>query len=141
MAKNPEQLLGFTLRILARPGLGPAAEEAFADRLEAYMSEHELFTRGGPLCCVVWCPERSLTATDQVDLIDWLAGDLVPVTVLLSPLSTVLDRPAPSEDGCVRVDGSDLTLIPLTWLYRCRRISAELFLQILGGFVRPAVVH
>jgi len=84
---------------------------------------------------------RSLTATDQVDLIVWLSDDMVPVTVLLSPLSATIDRPAVRDAGCVRADGSDLTLIPLTWLYRCRRITAEMFLQILGGFVRPAVVH
>jgi hypothetical protein len=93
MAKNAEALMGFTLWIVARPGMSAASEAAFTRRLEEYMSEHELFTTGTPLCSVVWCPDRSLTATDQVDLIDWLSGDMVPVTVLMSPLSATIDRP------------------------------------------------
>ena len=35
----------------------------------------------------------------------------------------------------------DMNLIPVTWLYRIHRISADQYLQILGGFVRPAVTH
>jgi hypothetical protein len=121
--------------------MSAAAEAAFARRLDQYTTERQLITDGGPLCSIVWSAERSLTATDQVDLIDWLVSDMVPVTVLISPLSADLERSAARDAGCIRADCSDLTLIPLTRLYRCRRISAEMFLQILGGFVRPLVVH
>jgi hypothetical protein len=35
----------------------------------------------------------------------------------------------------------DPVVIGLKLLYRSRRISAELYLQILGGFVRPVSMH
>lgn len=141
MAEHTPAQMGFTLWVLARPGLSPGEEAAFTRRLEDYMAEHSLLMLGGPLCCVVWSAERSLTASDQVDLIDWLTSDMAPVVVCVSPLSDDLDRPALREAGCVRADSADAALIPLIWLYQLRRITADLFLQILGGFVQPVDAH
>jgi hypothetical protein len=97
-----------------RAGLSPSNEAAFARRLEDYLADHFLLSSGSSLCSVIWSPERSLSPTDQVDLITWLGDDTAPVTVLLSPLSQRIDRPAARDAGCIRAEGTDLTLIPLT---------------------------
>jgi hypothetical protein len=61
--------------------------------------------------------------------------------VAVSPLLLRLDRPSAREAGYLSVRSTDRTLIGRTQLYRNRSLSAELYLQILGGFVRPAVAH
>lgn len=139
--RHSDALLGFTIRVLARPGATPATEAAFASLLEQYMADRGLEISGGPLYSEVSSPERSLTTTDQVDLIDWLSAKTMLATVFLSPLAPVTHTPARADVDWIKADGADLTLIPLTWLYRCRRISADLFLQILCGPVPPALVH
>lgn len=145
MAKRKPTLveahLGFTAWIQPRPGLHPSVESAFVRRLEDYLSERSLSMTGGPLCLVLWSQERSLSATDQVDFIEWLVNDPIVPTVVLSPLSERTDVVADRGAGWLRADVMDMNLIPVTWLYRIHRISAEQYLQILGGFVRPAVTH
>ena len=59
--------------------------------------------------------------------------------IRLGPLTAYLEQAA--GDAFMLVQALDLALIGLTLLYRSRRVSAELYLQILGGFVRPAIVH
>jgi hypothetical protein len=137
----PKRNLGFTAWIQPRPGLHPSVESAFVRRLEDYLSERNLSMTGGPLCLVLWSEERSLSATDQVDFIEWLINDPIVPTVVLSPLSERTDVVADRRAGCLRTDVMDMNLIPVTWLYRIHRISADQYLQILGGFVRPAVTH
>jgi hypothetical protein len=141
MVKPSQPQLGFTLWIDHRPGLSIAAETEFSRRLEDYLTERELLMNGGPLRALIWSAERSLSATDQVDLLDWLIDDPVVRAVSLSPLSRRLDRPADRDAGALRAGATDLTLIALTLLYRSRRVSAEQYLRILGGFVRPAVAQ
>lgn len=141
MAKTLEPRLGFTIRIEPCPGLPPALHAAFERRLEKYLAERELQMNGGPLCALIWSGERSLTATDQVDLLNWLVSQPLVRSVILSPLDRRLDRMADRDAGAIRVDILDTTLIALSLLYRTRRIGAELYLQILGGFVRPAIGH
>lgn len=140
-ATPPELHLGFTAWIQPRPGLHPSAESAFARRLEDYLSERSLSMTGGPLCLVLRSDERSLSAIDQVDFIEWLVNDPIVPTVVLSPLNERTDAVADRRAGWLRADVMDMNLIPVTWLYRIHRISADQYLQILGGFVRPAVTH
>jgi hypothetical protein len=140
-ANPPEAYLGFTAWIQPRPGLHPSAESAFARRLEDYLSERNLSMTGGPLCLVLWSEERNLSAIDQVDFIEWLVNDPIVPTVVLSPLNEHTDGVADRSAGWLRADVMDVNLIPVTWLYRIHRISADQYLQILGGFVRPAVTH
>ena len=140
-ATQPEPLLGFTVWIQPRPGIHPSAESDFARRLDDYLSERRLSMTGAPLCLVLWSEDRSLSAVDQVDLIEWLISDPISPTVVLSPLSGQTHVVADRGAGWLRADVTDMTLIPLTWLYSVRRISAEQYLQILGGFVRPAIKH
>ena len=139
MARRFEPLLGFTAWIEVRLGLPCAAEAAFARRLEDYLSERDLIASAGPLDSLISSPDRSLSATDQVDFLDWLADEPVVCTVILSPLVQQLDRPAEKDTGFVRACLADPVVIALKTLYRCRRVNAELYLQLLGGFVRPVL--
>ena len=80
-----------------------------------------------------------LTATDQVDFVDWMVSRSGVSAIRLGPLTAHLEQAA--GEAFVLVQTLDLGLIGLTMLYRSRRVSADLYLQILGGFVRPAIVH
>ena len=140
-AMQPEPCLGFTVWIQPMPGIHPSAESAFARRLDDYLSDRRFSMTGAPLCLVLWSEERSLSAIDQVDFIEWLISDPISPTVVLSPLIERIDVIADRGAGWPRADVTDLTLVPLKWLYSIHRISAEQYLEILGGFVRPAVTH
>jgi hypothetical protein len=140
MSRRPEQR-SFTVWIEPRPGAAIAEQTSFARRLEDYGEARDLLIGGGPLCAVVFAEHRSLSAIDQVDLIDWLIDDPIVRSVAVSPLSTAIDRPASRADGYLRVQATGLTLIGATLLYRNRALSAELYLQLLGGFVRPLTLH
>ena len=133
--------LGFTVSIQHRRGLHPSAEFDFARRLEDYVSEHGLSMTGAPVCPSLWSAERSLNAIDQVELIEWLIADPIAPTVLLSPLNSRVDVIAGAGTAWLRAEVTDMALIPLAWLYSSHRISAEQYLQILGGFVHPVVRH
>jgi hypothetical protein len=119
----------------------PDAEATFSRRLEDYMVARGLQLVGAPLRAVVWSPDRSLTATDQVDLLDWLIDDPAVQAAMVSPLGRQLGQPAHRDDGYIRVCSTDMALIGLTLLYRARRVGAELYLQILGGYLRPVVAQ
>jgi len=141
MSRNGSQHLGFTVWIEARPRVTAVEQNAFMGRLQDYAEAHDLLLGGGPLAALVSSDDRSLTATDQVDLLDWLIDDPLVMAVAVSPLSPRLEQPAGREAGYLSVRATDLTLIGLTLLYRNRSVSAELYLQLLGGFVRPVTVH
>ena len=139
MARTLEPRLGFTVWIEPKTGLTPAEEPAFTRRLDDYMAARHLPFGGAPLRFIVWSPDRSLTPSDQVDLLDWLTDDPAVCTAMVSPLVRRLDQPAGRDDGYLPVRATDTALIGLTPLYRARRVSAEQYIQILGGFIRPAV--
>jgi len=140
MSKRTEQR-GFTVWIAPRPGTTLAEQGALARRLEDYGAPRDLMIGGSPLCAVVFAEDRSLTARDQADLIDWLIDDPIVRSVAVSPLSSAIDRPTRRAEGYLKVQATDLTLIGVTLLYRNRALSAELYLQLLGGFVRPLTLH
>ena len=130
-----EPLLGFTVRIRPPRGLSPAAEYRFGSALELYLLERDLLTNGGPLFAAVYSNDRSLSATDQVDLLTWLVFEAGVPALALGPL--VPDCGAPMGDGpMIRVHRSDPVLSHLDALYRDHRIDADLFLAVLGGQVR-----
>jgi uncharacterized protein YggL (DUF469 family) len=141
MSRHRSQHLGFTVWIEARPRVTAAEQNAFMRRLQDYAEAHDLQLGGGPLAALVFADDRSLTATDQVDLLDWLIDDPLVMAVAVSPLSPRLEQPAGREAGYLSVRATDLTLIGLALLYRNRSLPAELYLQLLGGFVRPVTVH
>ena len=141
MAKMLEPMLGFTVWIEPRTGMAPAAQAAFMRRMEDYLDARDLQFDGAPLRGVMWSPERSLSATDQVELLDWLIDDSAVCTASVSPLARHPTGPASCADGYVLVRAADTANVALSLPYRARRVSAELYLQILGWFIRPAAVR
>ena len=115
------------------------ADEFFAPwALEPYLFERGLQAEGGPLAAVIRSEDRSLTAVDQVDLVTWLFFEIGVPAVALGPLSS--DGGPPEGDGpALRVSRTDPALAPLAVLYREHRIDAIRFLDVLGGYVRPAI--
>ena len=141
MAKTLEPRLGFTVWIEPRTGMSPAAQAAFMRRMEDYLDARALQCDGAPLRAMIWSPDHSLSATDQVELLDWLIDDAAVCTASVSPLMRHSAEPASFADGYVLVRVADTAIAALSLLYRARRVSAELYLQILGGFIRPAAVR
>ena len=130
-----ESLLGFTVRIRPPRGLSRAAEYRFDSALELYLHERNLLISGGPLFAAVHSNDRSLSATDQVDLLTWLVFEAGVPALAVGPL--VPDCGAPMGDGpMICVHRSDPMLSHLEALYRNHRIDADLFLAVLGGQVR-----
>ena len=139
MTRRSEVKMGFWLQIVLVPGLTPAREREIERCLEDYADSHGLRLGGHQLAITVSSDERSLTATDQVDLVDWMVSRSGVSAIRLGPLTAHLEQAA--GEAFMLVQTLDLGLIGLTMLYRSRRVSADLYLQILGGFVRPAIVH
>jgi len=139
MAK-PEPHRGFTIGVELVPGATLAQARGLERCIEDYADAHELQIAGHHLTYVVSAADRGLTAVDQVDLLDWLTDQPWVRNVRLSPLA-LSDTPATWSEGFLLVASCDVPVIGLKLLYRCRRITAEQYLQILGGFVRPLTVH
>ena len=138
---NHVPLRGFSLLIQPYPGFTMQQLRELERRIEDYAESHELETDGHHLTFTFASSDRSLTATDQVDLVDWLSGHPGISALRLTPLRERPEAPAAEEDGFLIVPACSTVTIGLKLLYRARRISAELYLQILGGFVRPVSVH
>ena len=144
MAKHPEPLLGFFVHIEPRPGFTLAEGRALDRGIQDYAEDHQLELGGDQLVQIVSAQHRSLSVTDQVDFIDWLIDRPGVSVVRISTLTAKLDRSDEQlvwQTGAARISVCDLGVIGLTILYRARRITADLYLQILGGFMRPAAVH
>lgn len=137
---KPEPHRAFTIGVEVVPGTTLAEARTLERRIEDYADAHELQIAGHHLTYVVSAAERSLSAVDQVDLLDWLIDQPGVRNVRLSPLA-LSDTPAAWSEGFLLVASCDVPVIGLKLLYRCRRITAEQYLQILGGFVRSLNVH
>jgi hypothetical protein len=144
MVKHAEPHLGFLLQIEPRPAFTVAEARQLDRAVEDYVEAHELDLGGGQFVLIVSADDRSLTATDQVDFMDWLIDQPGISGVRVSTLTSKLDiSEAHSvwQAGAAHISVCDLGVIGLTILYRARRVTADLYLQILGGFMRPALVH
>ena len=144
-----ESDVGFALQLDVLPGLPLAECRRLERRLEDYAEAQGLRFEGTQLRHVVSSPERGVSVNDQVALLDWLVDQPGLVGVRLGPIAPVsalgeasADPDEPGDEGAfVQVRTGDLALIGLTLLYRCGRIAPVLYLQILGGYVRPVHVH
>lgn len=141
MAKASERQRGFAVQIQPYPGFTLQQMRELERRIEDYAEAHELQLEGHHLTFAVSSAERSMTPTDQVDLVDWLTGQHGISALRLTPLRERPDTPVAEEDGFLLVPAFDAVTMGLKLLYRARRISAELYLQILGGFVRSVSSH
>jgi uncharacterized protein YggL (DUF469 family) len=144
MVKHVEPNLGFLLQLEPRPGFMVAEARQLERAIEDYAEAHGLDLGGSQLVQIVSAGARSLTVTDQVDFMDWLLDQPgisgVRVSTLTSKLD-ISDARSVWQAGAAHLSVCDLGVIGLTILYRARRITADLYLQILGGFMRPALVH
>lgn len=152
--KRQSDPVAFVLQLEVRPGLPLDECQRFERRLEDYARVQGLDLTGHQLRQIVTAPDRAVTCTDQVALIDWLVDQPGLVAVRVGPVTSLAQveqahafadsDPAddePTDAAFVQVRTGDLALIGLTLLYRCGRIAPALYLQILGGYVRPANVH
>jgi len=103
--------------------------------LEDYAEDHDLDINGTQLKFAVQAQGRSVTAEDQVALLDWLVDRPGLRRVRLGAMR----RPGAEKGGHLDVATGDMAVIAATMLYRLGRLHAEQYLQILGGFVRPDV--
>jgi hypothetical protein len=136
---------GFALWITLLRGISPHDELHFERELADYLDTRDLQWWGTHLHAVIWCADRELTETDQVDLLVWLIENYTPTAVQLGPLGPLGSSPAlPSRTNSipvVRAQFSDLTVIPISWLYRAGRASARQVLEMLGGYTTAGAVH
>jgi hypothetical protein len=141
-AKPSAKQLGFTVWLTPSPATTSAEQSRFQRRIEDYLSEHDLLASGAQLQMLIWADDRSLSATDQVDLLIWAVEQPGVTAVELGPL--VPHTGAPGERGSqpmVVARFSDLCLIPIVWLYRASRLNAQQVIEMLGGFRSTATVH
>ena len=107
-----------------------------------YLIERDLRDSGTPLQMLVWSDERSLSATDQVDLLVWLVAQ--PAVAMVEIGRLVENGGSPGECGSQPVAAArfgDLGLVPMAWLYGTNRLNAEQFIQMLGGYRSTATLH
>lgn len=139
-APDPEAL-GFSFSIVPTPGMTWPKVVALERQIEDYARERELLPRGCQLRWVLSSPQRSLSAADQVELLDWIVDRPGIAAVNLSQLLPDLAAPVPLSEGYLRLTPLEPSVIGLTLLHRLGRIKPELYLEILGGFVRPIGLH
>ena len=134
-----EARLSFSVRIVPAPGQSEATWRRLLHEWEAHADEHALALEGTQLLWQVSALDRGLTEGDQVDLLDWLV-DRPPVReVQMSALHERGDAVAQLEAGFVCLRCGDPCTASLTLLYRNRRLTASMYLQVLGGYMRPAL--
>jgi hypothetical protein len=146
-----ETILGFAVRLHPSPGLSPQTCERFLQRYDNYLAEQELQFQGTQLWRFVFSPDRSLSVTDQVNLLSWLMADEISPNVQLGALqsSESQDWESGGSNGVGVGVVAGLRLSPMVWawqsdpvlwalllLYRWGRIGAVALLDILEG--RPA---
>jgi hypothetical protein len=140
--------LAFALELQVRPSLSWPEGRQLERRLQDYAEAQGLQIEGTQLRHRVSATDRPVSVNDQVALIDWLVDQpgLVGVRVgTIGPRGTEGDDVPLDEEGApqafVQLRTCDLVVIGLTLLYRCGRITPALYLQILGGYVRPVHLH
>jgi hypothetical protein len=129
--------LGFTLWLETAPERTSTQEIELQRCLKNYARDHGLVLQGGLFCSVVRGAERSLGLCDQVALVHWLVSQPLVCTVMVSPLSPKPDAARPG-DGALTVHNPNVLTMALKILYQMQRITPQQYVQILGGYVRPA---
>jgi hypothetical protein len=132
--------LGFKLWLETAPERTSAQEIELQRCLKNYARDHGLVLQGGLFASTVRGAERSLGLPDQVALIHWLVSQPLVCTVMVSPLSPKLDAAARPDDGALTVHNPNVLTMALKVLYQLQRITPRQYVQMLGGYVRPARV-
>lgn len=140
--KAASQILGFTIWLTPSRATTPTEQARFQRRLEDHIAEHDLLGSGSPLQMLNWADDRSLTTTDQIDLLVWANGQPAVNAAELGPL--VAHAGMPGERGSQPVVAArfgDLCLVTIIWLYQASRLKAEQVIELLGGFQSTATLH
>lgn len=119
---------GFTVRIWPRRDVTDAQALQFLRNLEDYFEARSLQAQGTQLIWQVSSCARDLSETDAVNLLDWLAQDL-----LVSEAQLSLQGRTGAAVGPVLLRVHGPAISALSSLYRLRRLSASMYLQILRG--------
>lgn len=133
-------ITGFTVTLQVLSAL-PVTECRRIERcLEDHAEAHGLVLHGHQLRQFVTAREHDISANDQVALIDRLVDVPGLVAVYVGAIGHEAEEPGQDEPFVLARTG-DVALIGLTLLYRCGRVSASTYMQILGGFDRPTNFH
>jgi len=141
MNTSISEALGFSFSIVLVPGMTWPQLATLERQIEDFARERELVLGGHHLQRALWSLQRSLSAADQVEFLNWVVDLSGIASVSLSPLLPDQNLPAPLSEGYLRLMPLEPSVIGLTLLYRLGHIKAELYLEILGGFVRPLETH
>lgn len=133
-AAAAEVRLGFPVMLQLGPGLTPLAAEQFVQRYDNFLREHELLYDGAARRRFVFSADRSLSETDQLNLLSWLVREAqrlgLSMNVWLGPMAQ--EQPESFESGVWAWQG-DAALESLLALYDLGRIEASVLLQLLKG--------
>ncbi|QTN21774.1 hypothetical protein HZ992_16540 [Rhizobacter sp. AJA081-3] len=138
----PATGLGFTVWVhLPRPA-SVSEVRLYRHGLDRYIEANGLSRSMNPLHMLVWASDRSLTLTDQIDLLVWMVRDGRAVAVEMGPLQTQMGLPAGRDlVPTLPVRLADNTLLSMVRLYGAGHLPAEEFIEMLGGFQGPVTLH
>lgn len=144
-----DESTGFVLQLEARPGMPQRHLVQFERDLEDYVDSRGLSLRGHRMRYWISRQDTPASAADQVALLDWLHHHPAIAIARVGPVRPLRDGEDDSsavmthaaEEGFVQLHTSDVALLGLAMLYRSGRIGPELYLQVLGGYVRAVVLH
>ena len=137
MNTSVSEALGFSFSVVPMPRMTGAQRLALEREIEDFAQARDLLLGGDQLQRVFTSSQHSLSATEQVELLDSLLDRPGIAAVTLSPLLPGLAFPAPLSEGYLRLVPLVPCVIGLTLLYRLGHIKPAPYLEILGGFVQP----
>ncbi len=131
----PERSLGFWIQLKLQPGLSARTQTKRLRKLEDAIDGLGLQIGGGTqLHLYIEGHGKELSLTDQIDLADWCLLHTEATEIVLTEFTSERWLP-PAHGRVLRIGGWDLAVIGVALLYRMGRIKADLYAELLGGFV------
>lgn len=126
---------GFWIKLQLPPGMSTRTQTKRLRKLEDAIEDLGLQIGGGTqLHLFIEALGKELSLTDQIDLADWCLLHTEATEIVLTEFTA--ERVVPPAHGRVlRIGGWDLAAIGVALLYRMGRIKADLYAELLGGFV------
>jgi hypothetical protein len=123
--------LGFTAWVeLTRPGIADVL--AFSRGLDRHLGSLGLVRSMNPLHMLVWSPERSLTADDQADLIEWMASERRVAVVSIGHLQPHAGIPSVrGREKVLTARPSDPEWLALFRTYRSLQRDAQQAIELI----------
>lgn len=122
---------GFTAWVeLTRPGVANVL--AFSLGLDRHLASLGLVRSMNPLHMLVWSPERSLTAEDQADLIEWMASERRVAVVTIGHLRPHAGIPSVrGHEKTLTARPSDPEWLALFRTYRSLQRDAQKAIELI----------